>query len=151
MAIVSFSELIAFLGPPKSSAEAKYHAMASTTTELAWLMYLLYDIGLPHLKPVKLLCDDLSAIARSINPILCSQTIHIKLDYHFVKEKVTNGILVTCYLPCHKQIADVFTKPLRNCSFSNYWIKLGVHFLPLTTLQGTDKPHVKSDNKGGNE
>lgn len=121
--------------------------MASTTTELAWLAYLLHDIGLL----VQLFCDDLSAINRSINPILYSWTIHIELDYHFVRDKVAIGISFTCYLPFHRQIAYVSTKSLSNCSFPNFWIKLGVHSLPLTNLRGTVKPHVTKNNGGGNE
>ncbi|GKV27558.1 hypothetical protein SLEP1_g36720 [Rubroshorea leprosula] len=96
----------------RSSAEAEYRALASTTAEIVWITYLFRDIGisLPH--PPQLFSDNLSALHMSINPVFHAQTKHIELDYHFVREKVALGTLITRYIPSIDQIADILTKPL---------------------------------------
>ena len=83
----------------RSSAEVEYCAMAFTTAELTWLSYLLWDIGVPLNDPPCLFCDNLNALHLTVNPVFHSCTKHIQFDYHFVKEKVAQGTLVTCYVP----------------------------------------------------
>ena len=46
-----------------SSAEAEYKAMAQATAEVTWLISLLQLLGVHHLKPVTLHCDNQSALA----------------------------------------------------------------------------------------
>ncbi|XP_022157629.1 uncharacterized protein LOC111024290 [Momordica charantia] len=46
----------------RSSSESEYRAMATTTTEITLLTFLLREIGIPLLKPPELLCDNLSAL-----------------------------------------------------------------------------------------
>ncbi|GKF33873.1 gag/pol polyprotein, partial [Tanacetum coccineum] len=40
------------------------------------------------------------------------RTKHVKIDYHFVREKVAQGDLRVQHIYTHDQIADIFTKPL---------------------------------------
>lgn len=46
----------------KSSSEVEYRAMSQAATELTWLVRLLTELGVQNLKPVKLLCDNQSAL-----------------------------------------------------------------------------------------
>ncbi|XP_043705360.1 uncharacterized protein LOC122655212 [Telopea speciosissima] len=46
----------------RSSVEAKYRAMAHTTTELMWLKSLLLEMGFPVPTPMKMYCDNHAAI-----------------------------------------------------------------------------------------
>ena len=66
----------------RSSAEAEYRSMASTAVEITWLSFLLRDLGIPQPQVPILLCDNLSALYMSVNPILHARTKHIELDYH---------------------------------------------------------------------
>ncbi|KAK2982256.1 hypothetical protein RJ640_016386 [Escallonia rubra] len=102
----------------RSSAEAKYR-MASTTAELTWLSFLLRDIGIVQHHPATLFCDNLAALYMSINPIFHARTKHIEVDYHFVREKVALGSLVTRFVSSNQQLADIFTKPCLGC-FSTF-------------------------------
>lgn len=96
----------------RSSIEVEYRAMASTTTELTWIMFLLRDIGLYLDQPPTLFCDNNSALLLTINLVFHSRTKHIDLDYHFVREKVALGSLVTRFISSTNQVAYIFTKPL---------------------------------------
>ncbi|XP_042511002.1 uncharacterized mitochondrial protein AtMg00810-like [Macadamia integrifolia] len=108
----------------RSSTEAEYCAMATTTAKLTWLSSLLRDIGIPQLQPVMLFGDNLSALHMTVNPVFHARTKHVELDYHFVLENVALGLLVTRFVPSHHQLADVFTKPLGRRDFLHICIKL---------------------------
>uniref|UniRef100_A0A2N9HWT0 Reverse transcriptase Ty1/copia-type domain-containing protein n=1 Tax=Fagus sylvatica TaxID=28930 RepID=A0A2N9HWT0_FAGSY len=123
----------------RSSAEAEYRSMSTTTAELTWLMYLLRDIGIRLPAPPVLFCDNTSALHLTVNPVFHARTKHIELDVHFVREKVAAGDLVTRFVPTHLQIADVFTKALSKDSFHGLRSKLGVLPPPTSSLRGSDK------------
>ena len=48
----------------------------------------------------------------SANPVFYSQTKHIEIDYHFVRERVASKQLNIRFVPTGDQVADGFTKPL---------------------------------------
>lgn len=101
----------------RSSAEAEYQALASTAVEHVWITYILItyilrDIRLfLHSSPA-LFCDNLSALHMTMNLVFHARTKQIEIDYHFVREKVALGTLVTLFVSFIDQVADTFTKPL---------------------------------------
>uniref|UniRef100_A0A2N9I850 Reverse transcriptase Ty1/copia-type domain-containing protein n=1 Tax=Fagus sylvatica TaxID=28930 RepID=A0A2N9I850_FAGSY len=123
----------------RSSAEAEYRSMSTTTAELTWLLYLLRDIGIHLPNPPVLFCDNTSALHMTVNPVFHARTKHIELDVHFVREKVAASALVTRFVPTHLQIADIFTKALSKDSFQRLRSKLGVMLPPTSSLRGSDK------------
>ena len=110
----------------RSSTEAEYRALATTTAELTWICYILRDIGLYLKRPTILFCDNMSALYLTVNPVIHARTKHIEIDYHFVREKVTIGALVTRFVSSVDQITDVFTKPLTKDVFYCLRDKLNV-------------------------
>ncbi|RVW77775.1 Retrovirus-related Pol polyprotein from transposon RE2 [Vitis vinifera] len=130
----------------RSSAKAEYRSLASSAAEITWLTFLLRDIGIQLREPPQLLCDNLSALHMTVNPVFHARSKHIELDYHFVREKVARGVLITRFLPSSLQVADIFTKALPKTSFQFFRFKLGVHKLPLTSLRGTDKGNSDKGN-----
>ena len=100
----------------RSTTEAEYRALASTTTELMWFTNLLQSIGY-HLPPTKLYCDNISAVTMTKNPIFHHRTKHIEIDVHFVREQVARGDLLLGHVAGPDQIADIFTKPLCSSKF----------------------------------
>jgi hypothetical protein len=62
-----------------------------------------WDYGY-KLSKVPLLCDNESAIRMVDNPVEHSRTKHIDIQYHFLRD--------------HNQLADIFTKPLDEKTFS---------------------------------
>ncbi|GFZ03417.1 hypothetical protein Acr_16g0000410 [Actinidia rufa] len=100
----------------RSTAEAEYRAMASTTAELLWLSYLLRELGLPSEK-FKLFTDNMSAKCLAYNPVFHSRSKHIDIDYHFIRELVSRGKLDISFVSSQHQLADVMTKSLGFPSF----------------------------------
>ena len=54
------------------------------------------------------------------------RTKHIEIDYHFIRDKVLEGLLHLSYLPTKKQLADLFTKILSSEHFKELLSKLGL-------------------------
>ncbi|GJX20821.1 G2/mitotic-specific cyclin C13-1-like protein [Tanacetum coccineum] len=96
----------------RSSTEAEYKALANGAAELSWVQNLLLELGLSVTKPPTLFCDNAGATYLCANPVYHSRMKHVALDYHFVREKVTNGSLRVLHIHSADQLADVLTEPL---------------------------------------
>ncbi|XP_047250104.1 uncharacterized mitochondrial protein AtMg00810-like [Capsicum annuum] len=79
----------------RSSAEEEFRSMAMCTTEITWLIELLKELGVQVKKPISLLCDSKATIQIATNPIFHERTKHIDIDCHFVKERITQGMIKT--------------------------------------------------------
>ena len=94
----------------KSSTKAEYRAIAFMVSDTLHLRYLLAELGLVVRRPVKLLCDKVSATYLTVNLVQHDLSKHIDVDYHFVREHVAHGDLIVRYAPTQLQLADIFTK-----------------------------------------
>nr|XP_016495422.1 PREDICTED: uncharacterized mitochondrial protein AtMg00810-like [Nicotiana tabacum] len=121
----------------RSSAEAEYRALASTAAELTWITFVLRDIGVCLKTTLILFSDNLSALYMTTNPVMHARTKHVELDYHFVREKVAQGQLLTQFVRSRDQLADIHTKALAKDQFTILRSKLGVVKPPLTSLRGS--------------
>lgn len=82
----------------RSSVEAEYKAMASTTSELIWLQSLLKDFGFVISQPMELFCDNQAAMHIASNPVFHERTKYIEVDCHFVREKVQSNVIQTVFV-----------------------------------------------------
>ncbi|KAJ0788607.1 putative RNA-directed DNA polymerase [Helianthus annuus] len=109
----------------RSSTESEYKAIADTVAELIWLKSLLRELGLDSMAPT-LWCDNLGATYLTANPVFHARTKHVEVDYHFVREQVTQGKLNVKFISTDDQIADIFTKPLSSQKFEFLRSKLQI-------------------------
>lgn len=110
----------------RSSAEAEFRAMAQGICELLWLKIILEDLKIKWGGPMKLYCDNKSAISIAHNPVQHDRTKHIEVDRHFIKEKLDSGLICTPYVPSQGQLADILTKGLSSPIFERIVSKLGM-------------------------
>ncbi|XP_055814691.1 uncharacterized protein LOC129884417 [Solanum dulcamara] len=96
----------------RSSAEAEYRSTTGAVAEIIWLVWLLKKLRVKVTTPVRLCCDGNSAIQIASNSIFHERTKHIKIDCHFVREKLKEGLIKTEHVGTRSQLADLLTKGL---------------------------------------
>ncbi|GKB01473.1 hypothetical protein Tco_0829517 [Tanacetum coccineum] len=129
-----------------SSAEAEYVVAAGCCAQVLWIKSQLADYDVLYDK-VPILCDNTSAIAISNNPVLHSRTKHINMRYHFIRDHILKGDIELHFVPTELQLADIFTKPLAEPSFTRLVAELGLPTFSknegiLQCSKGHGDPHV---------
>ena len=95
-----------------SSTEAEYVALTQATKEAVWLRKLLASMGYEQDVATTIHVDNQGAIALAKNSVYHARTKHIDIQYHFVREKVTDGNIKLEYCETEKMPADALTKAL---------------------------------------
>jgi hypothetical protein len=108
-----------------STAEAEYIAAGHCCAQLLWMRQTLKDYG-HKLSKVPLLCDNESAIRMADNLVEHSRTKHIDIRYHFLRDHQQKGDIEISYVNTHNQLADIFTKPLDEKTFSKLRNELNI-------------------------
>ena len=83
---------------------------------------LFKEVQVPLPSTPILWCANVSALALASNPVFHARTKHIKVDYHFVREKVLNREILVKFISTVDQVADIFT----NACFAHLTSKLMV-------------------------
>ncbi|GJY76725.1 retrovirus-related pol polyprotein from transposon TNT 1-94 [Tanacetum coccineum] len=96
-----------------TTTEAEYVATAQASKEAVWLKMLLEELGHEQEK-ITLFCDNQSALYLARNPAFHSKTKHIRVQYHFVREKVEEGTVDMQKIHTDDNVADYMTKAI-NC------------------------------------
>lgn len=97
-----------------SSCEAEYMGQTQAAKEAIWLGKLLNQLNSSEqgLHTTIIYCDNQGAIALAKNLQYHAWSKHINIQYHFVREKVTEGKVQLKYVATEKQVTDSLTKPL---------------------------------------
>ena len=99
-----------------STTEAEYVAAAQASKEAVWLKMLLEELGHVQEK-ITLLCDNQSALYLARNPAFHSKTKHIRVQYHFVREKVEEGTVDMQKVHTDDNVADYLMKAINSDKF----------------------------------
>jgi len=110
----------------RSSTEAEYKALADDIAEVIWLQYLLTDLQIPSASAPMIWCDNLGTTYLSVNLVFHARTKHVKVDYHFVRDRVAKKEIQIHFISSQDQLVDVFTKSLPTSSFTTFHFKLRV-------------------------
>ncbi|CAL2270258.1 unnamed protein product [Prunus armeniaca] len=110
----------------RSSTKAEYCAVACTTTELAWIKSLLRKLGVMPSSMPAISCDNIGSNFYCANPVLHSRMKHIDIDFQFVCDLVTRGLLQVSHVSTTDQLVDALIKPLSRHCFQLLLSKIGV-------------------------
>ncbi|KAL5701303.1 Beta-galactosidase 8 [Ranunculus cassubicifolius] len=84
--------------------------MASTTTQIVWLRWLLEDMGISLSASIPMYCDNRSAIQIAHNSVFHERTKHIEIDCHITRHHFQLGTIALPFITSSLQLADFFTK-----------------------------------------
>lgn len=93
-----------------SSTEAEYMALSATVQEVIWLMQMAEELGLDVIKPIVIKCDNQSAIKLAESDGYRQRPKHIDIRFHYIREKIQNGLIKVEFLKTEKMVADSLTK-----------------------------------------
>ena len=105
-------------------AESEFKAIARGLCKLLWLKIILDDLRIKWDDPMKLYCDNNSAINIAHNLIQHNRTKHIEVDGHFIKEKLEEGVVCMSYVLSEHHLANILTKGLNSSIFHDLVFKL---------------------------
>ena len=114
-----------------SSIEAELWALATTTSEIVRLRWLLADFGISCDIATPLLCDNTGAIQIANDPVKHELTKHIGVDAFFTRSHCHQKTIALQYVPSELQLADFFTKAQTREQHRLHLIKLNASDPPL--------------------
>lgn len=103
-----------------SSAEAEYCSQSEAARTILFLKNVLGELEIDLELPIRMFCDNQSAIAMANNLKGSMRTRHIDIKYHFVRQQVNDGVLSMDWISTSGMIADILTKPLKRILFTKF-------------------------------
>ena len=115
----------------RSSTEVELQALATTTSEIVWLRWLLADFGIPCDAPTPLLCDNTRAIQIANDPVKHELIKHIGVDAFFTWSNCHQKTIALQYVPSELQLPDFFSKAQTREQHRFHLLKLNASDPPL--------------------
>lgn len=109
-----------------STTEAEYIAAAQASRELIWLKLLIKDMVQTY-GPVRMLCDNQSALKLMDNPAGSARSKHIDVAHHVVRDRAARVDLTLEYISTSDTVADGHTKALPLVLLSACREGMGLH------------------------
>jgi len=108
-----------------STTEVEYIVVGTCCAQSLWIKQQLSDFSL-ILSQISLLCDNISTINLTKNPMQHSRTKDIEIRHHFIRDHVNNDDCVIQFVNSENQLVDLFTKPLNKEIFNFLKNELGI-------------------------
>lgn len=90
------------------SMEVKCHSLNEGSKEATWLQAPLSEIVMTENSTTIILCDNQSCIKIVKNPMFHARIKHLKIQYHFAKEKNVFGKINFEHVRLKNQLANIF-------------------------------------------
>jgi hypothetical protein len=111
-----------------STMESEYVACSTAVQEAVWLRRFLQRLGVTaHTKDVVLLySDSTSALAYAKYPKYHGKAKHIELQYHYIRDMVSQGEMILQHISTSSMVADPLTKPIARDLFFSHTKSMGL-------------------------
>jgi hypothetical protein len=94
-----------------SVGEAEYAALFMGGQEAVWLRNILAALGHPQ-PPTTIFCDNRCAVGIATSTVKAKRTKCIDMRFHWVRDRVRQGMIHVSWRPGSTNLADFFTKAL---------------------------------------
>lgn len=109
-----------------SSTEAEYMALTDCTKHASWTIQILDNLHFNLDLPISIYADSKGARDIANNNVFHKRTKHIDIRYHFVREKIHDGMIRIKETSSSENIADIFTKSLPEVTFWRHVNAIGL-------------------------
>jgi uncharacterized protein VirK/YbjX len=106
--------------------KAEYKTLANATGELMWVHRLLKELRVHSPFATGIWCDNVWATYLTANLTFHRRTKHVKVDFHFVQERVANKLLNIMLISTNDQVTYGFTKLIMVKKLESFRINLEV-------------------------
>lgn len=130
----------------KSIVEVEYVATKNNYNQVMWMKQMLKDVVIEFVELVIIYYDNTIIVSMSQNLILHSNTKHISIQYHILREKAIEKDIRLEYVSTKDQTIDIFMKPFPNKTFEYSKGMCEVMSLP-TSKQMMQRVHQSSGAK----
>jgi hypothetical protein len=110
-----------------STTEAEYMALSDAAKHAAWTNILCTQLGFDAGLPILLGADNKGSRDLASSPVNNRSTKHIEVRYHFIREKVAEGLIKLFPVSSLDNVADTFTKSFSRDRHKDLVQKLGLH------------------------
>lgn len=93
-----------------SSTEAEYLALSAALQEATWLKNLGQDLDSDFETPIKIGCDNQSALALAKTDGFRARSKHIDVRHHYIRDKLEDNTIDLEYILTEQMVADSLTK-----------------------------------------
>ena len=119
-----------------STCEIEYIAVIYTAQQATWLRNILEEIE-PSIStepttsteppPIPLAMDNQGAIVLAKLAAPNRRTRYINIRYHYIRDCIENGTILTHYTFTEEMLADNFTKTLNRLKFNAFTSSIGMY------------------------
>ena len=100
-----------------STTEAEFVAAVACSCQAIWLRKMLEILNQKQSGTTVIYCDNMLTIKLSKNSVLHGRSKHIDARFHFLRDLCKEDIIELNFCRSDKQIADLFTTPLKQPLF----------------------------------
>ena len=103
-----------------SVTESEFMALSAAGQFACWLQREINELGIHNLSPIKIFCDNQSAIHIAHNPLFNKYTKHIDLRFEWIKQAVQRNIIKPLFKRTAGNYSDIGTKSLHKQHFISF-------------------------------
>ena len=122
-----------------SSTKAEYMAASKVTMEIIFIADVIKFLGMKVEYPIKVHVDNMGAIYLSKTASSGNRTKHINTRYHFVRERIEDGILQVEFVPSEENVADIMMKNLNQELFNKHSSSLFGSVIEMPNRKGIEE------------